>query len=227
MALEKILCHTCAHCSWRATRTKLYGWWDEVCVHPARAVDWPLVGEATVCVGYRSMLSNFDKALRFVFEEEGKYSNRPGDHGGATMFGITQETYDRWRRSQGLPLQPVSKMSRQEATEIYRAWYWEPAACELLPEALALCAFDAYINHRPDVAIMLMQRTLGLVADGVIGPVTRKAYSEAVDSAALIWKFVSKRLDLYCDIVFVDASQRTFLKGWVRRAHGLEKLIVA
>ncbi len=170
-------------------------------------------------------MSKFEQALAHVFVIEGEFSNKAADRGGATMFGITQMTYENWRRTKGLPVQPVAKMTREEATAIYREWYWDVGACELLPQALATCAFDAIVNHRPMVAIGLMQRTLGLSGDGVIGPMTQKAYRGATDTPQALWKFVSARLDLYAGIVFEDPSQRAFLKGWLRRAHGLEKLL--
>lgn len=221
-----MLCHTCVHCHWQ-TRRALYGWWDETCTHPARGSDWPLVGEATECPGYERWppMSKFETGLGFVFDKEGGLSDDTRDHGGLTKYGITQSTYDSWRRAKNLPLASVTSLSRAEATSIYHEWYWDAAGCELLPPVLATCAFDAMVNHRPFVAISLMQRTLGIPADGVIGPVTQKAYREAVDSPQLVWKFVADRLDFYANLVVQDPSQLAFLKGWQRRAHALERLL--
>lgn len=170
-------------------------------------------------------MSEFDKALAHVYAMEGLYANVAHDRGGPTKYGVTQGTYDSWRRAKGLPLRAVADLEREVATAIYREWYWDVACCDLLPEALAICAFDAMVNHRPRAAIALMQKTLGLTADGVIGPVTKKAYQAAVDSPQLLWKFVDARLDLYAEIVFDDPNQRGFLKGWLRRAHALERLL--
>lgn len=170
-------------------------------------------------------MTKFEKSLAFVYDIEGLYANVRHDRGGPTKYGITQATYDSWRRAKGLPLQAVAHLERDEASAIYREWYWDAACCELLPDALATCAFDAMVNHRPRAAIALMQKTLGVTSDGVIGPVTQKAYKAAVDSEQLLWTFVGARLDLYATIVFDDPSQRGFLKGWLRRAHSLEKLL--
>lgn len=170
-------------------------------------------------------LSKFDQALEWLFDIEGRYSNEPSDRGGPTMFGITQGTYDNWQRSKGLPRSPVNTITRRIATLIYREWYWLPAGSEWLPKVLSICAFDAIVNHPPKVAIALMQSTLGVPADGVIGPVTIKAYSQAVDTAEAVWRFVSLRFDFYAEIVLHDTTQRVLLKGWLRRAHALEKLL--
>jgi lysozyme family protein len=174
----------------------------------------------------RVKMGKFQQALQFVFEREGGFSDRPNDRGGPTMFGITQATFDRWRAAKALPKGDVAKISRQEATQIYREWYWDAGACELLPPALAICAFDAMVNHRPQAAIALMQRTLGVPADGIPGPLTRAAYTRAVDNPDALWKFVAARLDFYCDLVREDPTQLDFIKGWVRRAHGLERLLM-
>lgn len=221
------LCDSCRYCWWRAS-AGLYGWWDEICVHPQRQADWPVAGEATRCAGYlmEPPLTKFETALAHVFDIEAGYAKRLHDRGGPTLFGITQTTYDAWRRAKQLPPQLVSRMERAEAKAIYQEWYWDAAACELLPAALSICAFDAMVNHPPKIAIGFMQRALGLVADGVIGPVTQAAYRAAVDSPQVIWKFVAARLDFYADIVFDDPEQRGFLKGWLRRAHVLERLLL-
>lgn len=171
-------------------------------------------------------MSKFDQALHYVFDREGRFSDRKNDRGGPTMFGITQITYDRWRTAKGQAKADVANISRAEATQIYREWYWDAGVCELLPPVLATCAFDAMVNHRPQDAIALMQYALGVPADGVLGPLTRAAYSRAADNPGCLWRFVAARLDLYCDIVRNDASQRVNLKGWVRRAHALERLLM-
>lgn len=220
------VCYHCKHFHWRASFA-LYGWWDESCEHPQRTADWPIAGHAVECPGYQRWqpMSKFEKALAYVFDVEKLFSNHPLDRGGPTMYGITQVTYDSWRRARALAPKAVSSLSRDEAKEIYRQWFWDAAGCELLPETLATCAFDAMVNHRPKVAIGLMQKTLGVPADGMIGPVTQKAYREAQDGAQLIWKFVDARLDLYATIVVEDPTQLAFLKGWLRRAHALERLL--
>jgi lysozyme family protein len=220
-----MLCDWCRFGAWRASRA-LYGWWDWDCTHPQRRATWPAAGAATECEGYTTIMSKFDQALHYVFEIEGRFSDRKNDRGGPTMFGVTQDTYDRWRAAKALPKASVAQISRIDATQIYREWYWDIGGCELLPPVLAICAFDAMVNHRPQDAIAIMQRALGVPADGVLGPLTRAAYSRAADNPGAIWKFVSARLDLYCDIVRNDQTQLDNLKGWLRRAHALERLLM-
>lgn len=89
----------------------------------------------------------FSDALAFVLKWEGGYTVSPGDPGGATNMGITQFTYDSWRRSRGLPKQSVAHLTREEAAEIYRTRYWDAVGCSTMPPALALMAFDCAVNQ--------------------------------------------------------------------------------
>ena len=58
---------------------------------------------------------NFEKAMKFVFEMEGGYSNRKDDRGGKTNMGVTQKNYDAYRTTKKLPLQDVRNITQQEA----------------------------------------------------------------------------------------------------------------
>lgn len=88
----------------------------------------------------------FERALAFVLRWEGGYSDHPDDPGGATNMGITQATYDAWRKSQGLSPRPVRDIQRGEVEAIYRSRYWAAIGADKLPDALALAAFDLAVN---------------------------------------------------------------------------------
>lgn len=88
----------------------------------------------------------FDAALAFVLRAEGGYSDHPADPGGATNRGITQATYDAWRRAKKLPPRPVREITGEEVKAIYRERYWNPIRGDDLPPALALAAFDTAVN---------------------------------------------------------------------------------
>ena len=61
------------------------------------------------------MKSNFERALAVVLRFEGGWSNHPRDPGGATMKGVTQKVYDRWRSKRGEPTQSVRTITEVEA----------------------------------------------------------------------------------------------------------------
>jgi len=170
----------------------------------------------------------FEKALSHVLRFEGGYSDHPHDPGGATNFGITQATYDAWRSSQGLMLVPVKDITRQEVETIYRERYWQPARCDELPASLRLLHFDAAVNCGVANAIKFLQRALGVTADGIIGPITRRALQNAPESLLahdLLWE----RLRYYHAISARSRPDgrdlRVFLLGWLARVLDLRSRI--
>ncbi|RTH00928.1 hypothetical protein CSW50_10075 [Thermus scotoductus] len=90
----------------------------------------------------------FERALAFVLRWEGGYSDHPDDPGGATNYGITQATYDAWRKRQGLPTRPVREISMDEVRAIYRTRYWDPLPARYAEKdpPLALALFDYAVN---------------------------------------------------------------------------------
>lgn len=66
------------------------------------------------------MKDNFPACLAAVLRYEGGYVDNPNDPGGATLNGVTQASYDQWRRSRGLPIMPVRQMEPAERDLIYK-----------------------------------------------------------------------------------------------------------
>lgn len=159
------------------------------------------------------MSSNFKESLEHTLHWEGRYSNDPLDPGGATNFGITQRTLDRWRvRHVQFPLD-VRDLSRAQAGMIYLEWYWNFSGCHLLRPALGLAVFDAAVNHGPRTASKMLQRGLGVVVDGVIGPKTAAA-SRRKDTGLILLNYHTRRVIKYIGLT----SFGRFGSGWVARA---------
>lgn len=123
------------------------------------------------------MKENFDKSLSYVLRSEGGYVNDPRDPGGATNCGITQKQYDAWRRSHNLPSRAVRDITDLEVEAIYHKLYWDRVAGDSLPAGLDYAIFDFAINSGPARAVKFIQRIVGVVEDGEIGPKTLKAIS--------------------------------------------------
>jgi lysozyme family protein len=171
-------------------------------------------------------VSSFDRALPFVLRMEGGYSNHPSDPGGATNKGITQKTYDEWTEGRGGGTRSVREITDAEVYAIYKTRYWDAARCDALPWPLALCHFDAAVNHGVRNAIKLLQRALGVDDDGIFGPKTQAALN-AADPDALFGQWYAARLKFYYDICQGRPASRVFLLGWVRRLVHLNEAIAA
>ncbi len=121
-------------------------------------------------------------AMIFTLQAEGGYTD---DSGGPTMNGVTQTTYDGFRSSHGLVKQSVKLITPVECDTIMEDMYWTPAHCDLLDPKTAIAHFDTSFNQGVDGAIKILQRALGVTADGDIGNETIAAIN-ACDPVALI-----------------------------------------
>ena len=61
---------------------------------------------------------NFEKIVQLVFGSEGGFSNHPNDRGGRTNYGVTQSTYNGWRRKKDYQ-QKMFFISRQKKQNNY------------------------------------------------------------------------------------------------------------
>ncbi|WP_029354088.1 glycoside hydrolase family 108 protein [Bosea sp. 117] len=156
--------------------------------------------------------SSFDAALARVLVHEGGWSDHPKDPGGTTMKGVTQRTYDAWRRRQGLATRSVRRIASAEVEAIYRAQYWDAVRADALPAGLDYCVFDAAVNSGPAQAAKWLQRGLGVAVDGIIGEATLAAVSDR-PVVALIEGTCERRLAMLRAL----STWSSFGKGWSRR----------
>lgn len=134
-------------------------------------------------------MTGFRQALDHVLNYEGGFVDHPRDPGGATNKGITQVTYDSWRRGKGLDPRSVRLIEQLEVEQIYFEQYWLRVGAHQLPPALAFVVFDAAVNHGVGRALTWL--------------------SETHDWRVL----VAHRLNFYSNLSTWDA----FGKGWTRR----------
>jgi uncharacterized protein (TIGR02594 family) len=125
--------------------------------------------------------SAFEWSLVRILEFEGGYSDDPFDPGGPTNKGITLSTYARFTDTEvDAASYPRLKsalrvISDADVSHIYRDRYWQPARCPDLPRGLDHFHFDAAVNQGVTGAARMLQEALGVVTDGIIGPVTAGA----------------------------------------------------
>lgn len=171
-------------------------------------------------------MNRFDYCLGFVLRPdiEGGYSNRKADRGGPTNRGVTQKTYDTYRKRAGLSLRDVRLITHDEVVGIYRTMFWGPVKAGVLPPPLDLYVFDMAVNSGPGRAAKTLQNILGVGADGAIGPVTIGALQEEVAAGRLpelCRNYLSARLEFYDEIVAGDPTQAENLNGWENRIEHL------
>ena len=175
-------------------------------------------------------MNRFEQCLMFVLGNEGGYSNNPADRGGATNCGITQAVYDEWRIGRGFGRQPVSGISMDEVMQIYLSRYWLMGKCDRLPAPLDYIHFDGAVNHGVAQAGKFLQRALGVLDDGIVGPVTISAVQEENGAGGIdriCDDILHQRSDFYDHLADRDPKQKIFLKGWHNRIAEVRQRVLA
>lgn len=147
------------------------------------------------------MNQNFQSALKFVLRWEGGYVNHPNDKGGATNKGITQATYNIYRKGNRKPTQDVKYITDSEVSEIYYKGYYEASGADKWDYKLSLVVFDTAVNM------------------GV-----NRAKTFYMQSKGDIKKYLALRENKYKEFARVK-GQEVFLKGWLNRLKALQKEI--
>jgi lysozyme family protein len=154
------------------------------------------------------MKENYAQALKQVLKYEGGKVDDPRDPGGRTAYGVTQATYDAWRKKQNMPTVDVFTISQADVAAIYRQEYWDRISGDDLPAGVDFAVFDYAVNSGVSRAAKALQGVVGTAQDGQIGPATiaaTKAYvAMAVTNQRLAFM---KSLSIWS----------TFGKGWAAR----------
>ena len=143
----------------------------------------------------------FETALKTTLKFEGGYSNNKNDKGGATNYGITQSSYNSWRKRNGLASQSVKNITQDEVKKIYYNDYWLASGANKASDPkMAVAIFDTAVLHGVGGAKKLLSQSGGTF-DGLL----------------------QARRDKYSRIVASDSSQKTFYKGWNNRVNQLQQ----
>ena len=166
-------------------------------------------------------MAAFTQAFAIIIGTEGGATTDPRDPGnwtgGVVGHGICRGT--NWGISAAaFPERDIGALSCADAQAIYHARYWAPIEGDRLPPPLALVVFDAAVNNGTGRAIRWLQQSLGVAADGAIGPATRAAIAaRAGDGATLCADTLARRTDYMARL----PGWQVFGLGWARRLTAL------
>jgi lysozyme family protein len=178
-----------------------------------------------------STTERFARLMEGVLGREGGYANNAADRGGETMWGVTIAR----ARAAGYTGE-MRAMTRDQAIEIYRLYYWREPGFDRIDEidaGLGERLFDAGINTGTDRAARWLQRSLNalngrgelygdIIVDGAVGAMTRAALASYIqrrgeEGRAVIRECLkSFQAAHYLGLAEADQSQETFLYGWIR-----------
>lgn len=148
------------------------------------------------------MTMDFDTAFDLIVGVEGKYSNDSRDAGGETNYGISKRAY---------PNEDIAGLTKARAKELYKRDYWDKVKGDELPAPLNLFVFDAAVNQGVEPAIKLLQKTLGVAQDGLLGSATiGKAQKAGTETSCI---YMADRAMRYMGTRGADV----YLRGWLKR----------
>lgn len=124
------------------------------------------------------MNTNFDQCLSFVLKEEGGFSNDPHDPGGATNFGVTKATYEKFIGN-SVSVDDMRALTVDQITPLYRKMYWDAVQGDDLPAGVDYAVFDYAVNSGTGRAGKALQQAVGAVVDGIFGTGTMAAVTNA------------------------------------------------
>lgn len=161
-----------------------------------------------------------------VFPVEGGYVDHPRDPGGATNMGITIHTMKALEldldNDGDIDREDVKLVTKDIASDIYEKRYWVPVEGDKAPSGLDAVFLDAAINSGPRASIRWFQRAAGLTPDGILGPITRRAISNANPRLSVL-KTIEERLSSVRQFRDYDV----FGRGWENRIEHVKTFALA
>ena len=154
-------------------------------------------------------------AIDFVLKYEGGLVDNPSDPGGLTNFGISSRSY---------PSVDIRNLTREGAEEIYRRDYWDAVHGDELPGPLAVAVFDSAVNQGPGTAKRMLQISLNVDADGIVGPRTIKAAHDRGMDAVV--RFLAERAVRYHETMRDVPGLNVFAHNWYFRLFSLARLVL-
>jgi lysozyme family protein len=157
--------------------------------------------------------------LSKILKREGwpTYTDHPDDRGGPTKGGITLITLRSWRGQTMLGEKSLKELKQDEAISILYKRYVECNGIDKLPNnPLKYQVIDNAVLSGPYLAVKDLQKSVQVIEDGIIGPITLDAIDKkghidvsrdlAINRSLRLAKFVQK-----------NPNQLVFLVGWLNR----------
>lgn len=157
-------------------------------------------------------MSEFEFAVNLALAYEGGLVSNKYDPGGLTNYGISQRAY---------PDLDITSLTEEQAKAIYKKDYWDKIRGDMLPPGIATLVFDAAVNQGISRATKMMQKAIGVDADGIVGPRTMAALSKTSLMEFAV-QFGTQRALHYASL----PTFPIFGKGWMRRVFDVTARVI-
>lgn len=151
------------------------------------------------------------------------WSNDPHDRGGATMIGITLDTYKAYCKYKGWKTPKIEDLKNMQCkvwVDIVYSMFWNKWKADTIADQTVANMVVDWLFHSGSSTIKKVQTLLGITADGIVGQKTIIALNNAV---GIKEKLYSSRKSYLNSIVKNNPSQKKFLNGWINRLNYVYK----
>lgn len=152
--------------------------------------------------------------------EKEKFTNREGDLGSKTKFGITERFLHAWEDENGFMRTKIQHIDRKYAESIYELAFWLRYQAESFHPVIAWCYLDGCVNHGESTGVKFVQIAVDnkkVKPDGIMGPITIKALKEENDLYDFWTRYRVRRVQSYSKIVRAKPEQAVNIGGWINR----------
>ncbi len=172
-------------------------------------------------------MDEFEIAFNYLIENEGtKFTNDPRDSGGATKFGITQRSYERYVGHVVLSTD-IRDMEMKTAKRFYFDMYWKGVGCEKITKLpVAISLFDTSVLYGTFTTARMAQKAASLCSgdklemDGILGQKSIEVINSLDENQFLMAfnKLIVQRIDA---VILSSQKNEVYRRGWMRRANRL------
>ena len=192
-------------------------------------------------------MAKVDVLLPFILKWEGGFVNDPADAGGATNKGVTLTT---WRNigydkdgDGDIDVQDLKLLSSADVRDrVLKPHYWDRWKADLIQSQKVANILVDWVWGSGKHGIVIPQRLLGVVDDGIVGDKTLSAVNFA-DPDQLFDAIFQARVDFFNEITeasireyeekigrkakeaeLMKYTNKRFLKGWLNRLDDIKTI---
>jgi lysozyme family protein len=166
-------------------------------------------------------MANHLELVPFIRKWEGGYSNKKNDKGGCTMQGVTIKTFKSYF-GEDKTCSDLKQITDEQWAYVFKDGYWNPCkGDDINDQSIANIIVDWAWMSGVKTAVKVVQKLVGVKADGIIGKQTLSAINSS-NAPKLFESIYNEREKFYYDIVERDPSQKKFLTGWLNRLHDFQ-----
>lgn len=109
--------------------------------------------------------------------------------GGQTKWGIAQNYHPN--------IPDVMALTYEQCVQIYFQEYWSAMRAGEFAWPVSIILADSAVHQGPGTAVKLLQETLGIAADGIVGPLTLLRVNRSADVSWLKIMLLGRRAGSY------------------------------